>query len=464
MAGPTEPTRFVDLYNRPTVDGMYALTPKEFEKFVAYVFRRAGYEVHDVAFKFTRGVDLEVFADKARRRRVGGVEVKRFDRGKLVTADAILKLMGAPAVRRGRAMAYLTTTSDFNRGAYDIAAEGHNTCLLNGEQLCRYITYVRGSRYDDAANQSVQLPPDLFGGQHSIRERHTGGGTRILAIANNKGGVGKTTMARWIALGLAACGKRVLLLDMDAQANLSEAILKLSDRDVTAAGIDAPHLAQFFAQELSLQQIIRETPIPNLWLVAAHPDLRLSDSGGVGRPGIELGFAGAVQRLHVPTATGNPRLFDWIVMDTPPAMSLYSRAALAAAELVLAPVRAHESSYSGTLNMFATVDTMAALMGTPPRILGAVVTHWEDNQVSRDRENELRAVFGGRGSGILEAKIPADTNIDRAPAGRKTRGATAYEALVEEVLAYVGDNSQQAVDGQTAQQPRAPALVREPEH
>lgn len=460
MAGLTEPTRFVDLYNRPTVDGMYALTPKEFEKFVAYVFRRAGYEVHNVAFKFTRGVDLEVFADKARRRRMGGVEVKRFDRGKLVTADAVQKLMGAPAVRRGRAMAYLATTSDFNRAAYDIADEGQNTCLLNGEQLCRYITYVRGSRYDDAANQNVQIPPDLFGGQHSIRERHTGG-TRILAIANNKGGVGKTTTARWMALGLAACGKRVLLLDMDSQANLSEAILKLSDRDVTAAGIDAPHLAQFFAQEMPLQQIIRETPIPNLWLAAAHPDLRLSDSGGVGRPGVELRFVGAVQRLRVPSIAGGSEPFDWIIIDTPPAMSLYSRAALAAAELVLVPVRARESSLSGTLNMFATIDTMAALMGTQPQIIGAVITHWEDNQVSRDSENALRAVLGSRKSGILEAKIPADANIDRAPTERKTRGAAAYEALVEEVLAHVGDASRQAADGQAAQQSRAPAFVRE---
>lgn len=463
MAGPTEPTRFVDLYNRPTVDGMYALTPKEFEKFVAYVFRRAGYEVHDVAFKFTRGVDLEVFSDKARRRRMGGVEVKRFDRGKLVNADAVQKLMGAPAVRRGRAMAYLTTTSGFNRAAYDIADEGQSTCLLDGEQLCRYITYVRGSRYDDAANQSVQIPPDLFGGQRSIRER-SAGRTRILAVANNKGGVGKTTTARCVALELAECGKRVLLIDMDPQANLSESLLKLEDRDFTAASIAPPHLAQFFAQEMSLQQIIRETTIPNLWLAAAHPDLRLSDSGGVGRPGVELRFVGAVQNLHIPAIDGSSKPFDWIIIDTPPAMSLYARAALAAAGLVLVPVRARESSLSGTLNMFATLDTMSALMGTQPRIIGAVITHSEDNQVSRDGENALRVAFERRGSGILGAKIPTDTNIDRAPAGRKTRGATAYEALVEEVLAHVGDTTRQAADGQAAQHSRAPAIVQEPGH
>ncbi len=458
MAGPTEPTRFADLYNNPTIDGMYGLTPKEFEKFVAYIFRRAGYEVHDVAFKFTRGVDLEVFADKARRRRMGGVEVKRFDRGKLVNADTVQKLMGAPAVRRRRAMAYLTTTSGFNRAAYDIADEGQSTCLLNGDQLCRYITYVRGSRYDDAANQNVQIPPDLFGGQHSIRERNAGS-TRILAVANNKGGVGKTTTARYLAHGLATRGRKVLLIDADSQANLSESLLSLP-----AASLDPPNLAQYFSHELSLQQIIRETSILNLWLAAAHPDLRLSDTGGVGRPGIELGFAGAVQRLCVPTAAGNPQPFDWIIIDTPPAMSLYSRAALAAAKLVLVPVRARQTSLAGTLNMFATIDTMAALMGTQPRIMGAVITHWEDNQVSRDSENALRVPFENRQSGILASKIPVDTNIDRTHAGQKTRAAAAYAALVEEVLANVGDTSQQTVDSQTTQQSRAPTLVREVGH
>src|SRR5690349_13576833 len=159
MAGLTEPARFVELYNRPTVDGMYGLTPKEFEKFVAYVFRRAGYEVHDVAFRFTRGVDLEVFADKARRRRMGGVEVKRFDSGKLVTADAIQKLMGAPAVRRGRAMAYLATTSGFNRAAYVLADDVQDPCLLNDGQLCRYLIYLRAQLTDDASSHSVHIPP-----------------------------------------------------------------------------------------------------------------------------------------------------------------------------------------------------------------------------------------------------------------------------------------------------------------
>ncbi|HST90359.1 MAG TPA: hypothetical protein VLJ14_18430, partial [Ktedonobacterales bacterium] len=138
--------------------------------------------------------------------------------------------------------------------------------------------------------------------------------------------------------------------------------------------------------------------------------------------------------------------------------------ALAAAKLVLVPVRARQTSLAGTLNMFATIDTMAALMGTQPRIMGAVITHWEDNQVSRDSENALRVPFENRQSGILASKIPVDTNIDRTHAGQKTRAAAAYAALVEEVLANVGDTSQQTVDSQTTQQSRAPTLVREVGH
>lgn len=162
MAGPAEPQRFKDLFANPSVQEMYTLTPKEFEKFVAYVFRCAGYVVNDVSFRFTKGVDLELFGDASSHRRSGGIEVKRLEPSALVSAQVVQKLMGAPAVRRGKAAAYLVTTSGFNKAAYEMAAHGQRTYLLNGEQVCRYIRYVRGSRYDETTGIRVLIPPDRF--------------------------------------------------------------------------------------------------------------------------------------------------------------------------------------------------------------------------------------------------------------------------------------------------------------
>lgn len=442
MAGPAEPQRFRDLYAAPTVEGMYALSPKEFEKFVAYVFRRAGYEVNDVAFKFTKGVDLELFADTSHRKRLGGVEVKRFEAGSLVTAQVVQKLMGAPVVRRGNTPAYLTTTSGFNRAAYDMAAQWQRTFLLNGEQLCRFVRYVQGSRYDESRDTNVLIPPNLFGGETSVRLRN-GHRTKILAVANNKGGVGKTTTAQHLALGLAARGKQVVLIDTDPQSNLSERFL-----NVQSAQIQGPHLATYFAGQCTLGQLARQLAIKHpltqmpieLEIIPASPQLSLLDTGGAGRPDVELRFMNDIFAAFGSVTTLRERPTDWVIIDTPPSISLFTRSAIGAADYVIAPARARPSSLAGLTNMFGILDTMGALMGDSPKLIGCLVTHWEDDASSSDSMIRLTEMFNNRKSQLLTTRIPMDVTIEKMNGPTHHRALHAYEEVLTEVLSHVDNN------------------------
>ncbi|HKW22293.1 MAG TPA: AAA family ATPase [Ktedonobacterales bacterium] len=448
MAQQDEIRRFESLFAHPSVDDMYKLTPKVFERFVAYVFRRGGYIVKDVAFRFARGVDLELYDGTSGGRRVGGIEVKRFERDNLVNGHIIQHLLGAAAVRHGRARPYLVTTSGFNSGAYERSRYEKDACLLNGDQLCRYITYLQGSIEADT-NGVRHISPDMFGGQHSLRDRSITGTTSI-AIANNKGGVGKTMTALHLAIGLSKLGKRILLIDMDAQANLTEAALSAATSLTTRLEIEPPHLGRYFTGHVALAQLIRDTPIDNVSLIPAHGDLRLSDTGGAGNPDIELAFLTAVRELCNDVATRGLKPFDFIFFDTPPSMSLYTRVALAAAQYVLIPARPRPSSLAGTVNLLATIQTMDALVGTTISHLGCTITHWEDNDRSTAIVEQLRLLFRER-SDILATRIPTDPAIETTPLRRTSRGKSAYDKLAEEVLDHVSNRSPAAAHVQAAQ-------------
>src|SRR5690348_7287737 len=140
---PAEPKRFADLFNNPSVEAMYTLSPQEFERFVAYVLRRAGYDVREVGPHWIRGVDLEMRLP-GKTRIFGGVECKRFAKDKLIPASVVMHIMGAPALGRHGAKPFVITTSSFNGTAYSMAQAGARPVyLMNGAQLVRYITYIQ---------------------------------------------------------------------------------------------------------------------------------------------------------------------------------------------------------------------------------------------------------------------------------------------------------------------------------
>ena len=428
-----EPTRFAELFRTPSVEALHALSPSEFEHFVAYVLRRAGFIVREVGPHFLRGLDLEMRLP-GKTTVFGGVECKRFASGQLVSAPVVRGVKGAPAVDRRNAKPFVITTSGFNEAARRMAEAGSKRAyLINGAQLIRYITYIQGSRHDDE-DVLTSISPEFFEDK-AFRHPNNGNQTKILTVANNKGGVGKTTTAYYLGAELARRGKRVLLIDLDGQANLTEWCFPelVADR---GDGIENfPNIVQYFTGQRPLQDLVTSADRQGLSIIPSDPFLTLRDLGGSGRPDVELRFVQDVRTLctqPLATLAGIP---DWIVIDTPPAMSIFTRAGLAAADYVLAPIRPRRASLAGTQNMLATLRTMSALVGQEPTFMGVVMTHWDDLKLSQDFEDISlpRALqhFGGKS---FASKIPIDNQLETLEPGARTKGARAYEALAEEVL------------------------------
>jgi chromosome partitioning protein len=423
---------FAALFDHPTIAAMYALTPTEFEHFVEYVLHRAGYAMKHVGPHFLRGVDLEMRLP-GRQRIFGGVEVKKYKSNNKVKASVVMGVLGAPAISKG-AKAFVITTSDFVDAAHQMASAGQRRAyLINGTQLVRYIDYVRGSLYDDE-NSITSLSPEFFAGPDRVQATEAGG-AHILTVANNKGGVGKTTTAFFLGAELARRGNRVLLIDLDGQANLTERFFP-DLAEVHGDGIERlANITQYFSGQRSLPDLVTPTGREGLSIIPADPHLTLRDLGGSGRPGIELKVARDVQGLAKQsfTSLGGPP--QWIIIDTPPAMSAFTRAGLAAAQRVIAPLRPRRASLSGTVNMLNTLLTMHALMAGDMPSVAAIYTHWDGLKSSEAADtNYLRPRLRDYGVRMFEAQIPLDSQLDLLAPGAKTKGPQAYEALAEEVI------------------------------
>ncbi|HEV2236888.1 MAG TPA: ParA family protein, partial [Ktedonobacterales bacterium] len=131
------------------------------------------------------------------------------------------------------------------------------------------------------------------------------------------------------------------------------------------------------------------------------------------------------------------KLFDWIILDTPPTISLFTRAALCAADYVIAPARSRPSSVAGTLNMVNTLDTMNALKHTPTKLLGCLLTHWQEDEHSTETYPDLEALFSQRRSRILASYIPFDVTVEKTHGATHHRARKAYAEVAREVLGYV---------------------------
>jgi len=266
-----------------------------------------------------------------------------------------------------------------------------------------------------------------------------------LTVANHKGGVGKTTSALNLAFGLAALDQQVLLVDMDAQANLT--------RDLPSQAPDATpaHIGAYFARKRQLADLIRQTQFKRVWLIPSDNALTRSDEGIAAGPGAELRF---VRDLHAPGVAPpmslDARPFDWIIIDTGPSMGLFTRSALAASHCVLMPVAPGVFADQGADLLVATVETMQALINRPIRILGCLITQWQDNALNNSLLAAFRTQLVSSGLTVLDTKIEFDKqNIEKAhlesgQGQRKTlfshhktsKAAKGYAQALEEVLRY----------------------------
>jgi chromosome partitioning protein len=255
----------------------------------------------------------------------------------------------------------------------------------------------------------------------------------IVSIVNHKGGVLKTTITTNLGAALARAGKRVLLLDLDAQQNLTQSLIPPVE---LVDGV--PTLYDALVEEQALDHLITQTPEKNLDLVPCAEDFA----------GADLSLVHAVGREHILEncleATQALPTYDYVLMDCPPSISLVVVNALAASDWFLVPCSAE---YLPMVGLTLLGNSIGKVQKVAPnlQLLGVVLTMYaKSERICRQVESLLKRDLGDK---LFETKIRVNTKAKSAPAVRKTifeyesgkqgRGTLDFTALAEEFLRRV---------------------------
>ena len=427
-----------ELFAQPAHQGMLNLSDEDFNGFVRYVFTRAGYDIEPDA-------DGTHWCINENGKHIGYLAVNHngVNPVQVQSVAALNGLIGAQ-----KKIGYFVTTSDFVPQAYAKAADWHHIFLINKDHFRRYIDYIRGTRFENSSAPAI--PATLLLEADETMKSIAPTKTRVLMVANNRGGIGKTVTALNLAYGLAQKGKQVLAIDMDAQANLTQYLLR--------SGTPVPlHLGHYFAKQKKLGDLMRATQFENISVLPADPEMRLLYADMSEWPHLQIKFA---QDLLSPDITNHPSIpyggLDWIVIDTPPDMGLLTRAAMSAAHYVLAPTVVSGAGNLGIRNMLDTTSAMRALMGGADHahFIGLVAARWEGKQAMKQDFAALKAFLKSTGASFMETNIPEDAKVDKATKEAMKSGnhhaidlfskegpkvSSAYANLIQEVLAHVGN-------------------------
>ncbi len=248
--------------------------------------------------------------------------------------------------------------------------------------------------------------------------------SRIVSLANQKGGVGKTTTAINLAASLAACERKILLVDLDPQANATSGV-----------GLSKNERASMYpvmVDGMNIKDIIRETELPNFHVAPSSVDLvaaevELSDA---------IGREFHLRRALVPVAND----YDYILIDSPPSLGLLTVNGLTAAQSVLVPMQCEYFAIEGVAQLLNTIERVRDFLNPQLEIEGIALTMYDDRvNLARQVAQEVRNHFGDK---VYRTVIPRNVRLSEAPSFGKpiilydirSRGSEAYINLAKEFI------------------------------
>jgi chromosome partitioning protein len=258
-----------------------------------------------------------------------------------------------------------------------------------------------------------------------MSDSYANGQPRIIAVANQKGGVGKTTTAINLATALAACGKRVLICDLDPQGNAS-----------TGLGVDRADRKtgsyEMLIDGAAIIDATKPTNVPNMWIVPASVDLAGAEIELIDLDRREFRLRDALAKANLS--------YDFILIDCPPSLTLLTLNAMVAADCVLVPLQCEFYALEGLSQLMKTIERVKKGLNPVLEIQGVVLTMFDKrSSLNEQVASDVRQHFGDK---VYDTAIPRNVRMAEAPSygmpallyDIRCAGSQAYILLASEVL------------------------------